>query len=102
MLFDNVSELKRYWTKHIFSLPQIVKNQVLKIVDPVLFLQLFFIGQDKKDSSNIAHPGYYNKTDFYNMLYDMCDLSGIELDEDQLKVTFTESNGAKKKKILDL
>lgn len=85
MLFDNVSELKRYWTKHIFSLPQIVKNQVLKIVDPVLFLQLFFIGQDKKDSSNIAHPGYYNKTDFYNMLYDMCDLSGIELDEEEIR-----------------
>lgn len=85
MLFDNVSELKRYWTRYIFSLPQIVKNQVLKIVDPVLFLQLFFIGQDKKDSSNIAHPGYYNKADFYNMLYDMCDLSGIELDEEEIR-----------------
>lgn len=85
MLFDNVSELKRYWNKHIFTLPNIVKNQISKIVDPVLFLQLFFVGQDKKDTSNISHAGFYNKADFYNMLYDICDLSGLELDEDEVK-----------------
>ena len=85
MLFDNVSELKRYWDKFIFRLPRIIKNQISKIVDPVLFLQLFFNGQDKKDSSNIAHPGYYNKSDFYNMLYDICDLSGLELNEDECR-----------------
>lgn len=85
MLFDNVSELKRYWNKYIFALPSIVKNQISKIVDPVLFLQLFFVGQDKKDTSNISHAGYYNKSDFYNMLYDICDLSGLELDEDEIK-----------------
>lgn len=81
MLFDNVSELKRYWHKHIFPLPNIIKNQITKIVDPVLFLQLFFTGQDKKDTFNIANSGFYNKADFYNMLYDICDLSGLELDE---------------------
>lgn len=85
MLFDNVSELKRYWNKHIFTLPNIVKNQISKIVDPVLFLQLFFVGQDKKDTSNISHAGFYNKADFYNMLYDICDLSGLELNEDEIK-----------------
>lgn len=85
MLFDNVSELKRYWNKHIFALPNIIKNQLSKIVDPVLFLQLFFVGQDKKDTSNISHAGFYNKVDFYNMLYDICKLSGLELDEDEIK-----------------
>lgn len=85
MIFDNVSELKRYWNKHIFSLPNIIKNQISKIVDPVLFFQLFFIGQDKKDTSNISHSGFYNKTDFYNMLFDICDLSGLELDENEIK-----------------
>ena len=64
MLFDNVSELKRYWSKYIFKLPTIVKNQISKIVDPVLFLQLFFVGQDKKYTSNIAHNGYYKKKIF--------------------------------------
>ena len=85
MIFDSVSELKRYWTKHIFQLPTIIKNQITKIVDPVLFLQLFFIGQDKKDTSNISHAGLYNKQDFFNMLFDICDASGVELDNDTIK-----------------
>lgn len=85
MIFDSVSELKRYWTKHIFRLPVITKNQISKIVDPVLFLQLFFVGQDKKDTSNIAHAGLYNKQDFYSMIYDICDASGIELNDEEIK-----------------
>ena len=84
MVFDGVSELKRYWHKHIFPLASIVKNQYSKIVDPVLFLQLFFVGQDKKDTSNIAHFGFYTKVDFYNMLFDICDLSGLDLDQDEV------------------
>lgn len=52
LIFDNVSELKRYWNRNIFPLPSIAKNQLLRIVDPVLYVQLFFIGQDKKDTSN--------------------------------------------------
>ena len=85
MIFDSVSELKRYWTKYIFRLPQIVKNQITKIVDPVLFFQLFFVGQDKKDTSNISHHGLYNKQDYINMLFDICDASGVDLDEEEIK-----------------
>lgn len=84
-VFDTVSELKRYWDKNIFALPRITKNQHLKIVDPVLFLQLFFIGQDNKNTSTIMHAGLYNKADFYDMIYDICDLSGLELDENEIK-----------------
>lgn len=84
MIFDSVSELKRYWSKHIFPLPHIIKNQISKIVDPVLFLQLFFVGQDKKDTSNITSPGFYNKQDFINMIFDICDASGIELNETEI------------------
>lgn len=85
LIFDNVSELKRYWNKYIFKMPTIIKNQVAKIVDPVLFFQIFFVGQDKNDTSNIAHSGFYNKADFYNMLYDICDFGGIELDEESIQ-----------------
>lgn len=85
MLFDNVSELKRYWHKNIFALPSVVKNQIPKIVDPVLFLQLFFVGQDKKDTSNISHAGFYSKDDFYDMIYDICNLSGLELDQNEIR-----------------
>lgn len=73
-IFDNVSELKRFWNKNIFKLPEIYKNGLLRVVDPLLYLQLFFIGQDKKATYNISNPGYYNKKDFLNMLFDFCNL----------------------------
>lgn len=44
LIFDNVAEFKRYWSKHIFQLPSIVKNQLSMIVDPVLFMQIYFVG----------------------------------------------------------
>ena len=46
LILDNVSELKRYWNKNISPLPSIVKNQLSRIVDPVLYVQLFFVGQE--------------------------------------------------------
>lgn len=99
LLFDSVSELKRYWTKHIFKLPEIVKNQISKIVDPVLFFQLFFVGQDKKDTSNISHSGLYNKKDFEEMIYSILDLSGYKLDIEeieQIKAQLTDLKDEKK------
>lgn len=80
LFFNGISEFKRYWNKFIFILPTINKNGEPKIIDPELFLQLFFVGQDKKDSSNIVNSGFYNKDDFYNMLYSLLipDLNFIE------------------------
>ncbi|KAA8745356.1 hypothetical protein [Paenibacillus sp. UASWS1643] len=88
MMFDSISELKRYWTKNVFMLPTIIKNGLERIVDPELFYQLNFVGQDKKDTSNIANKNYYNKTDFFNMLYSFTNISTstrILEDDDQAK-----------------
>lgn len=85
LFFSNVSEFKKYWNKNIFSLPKIVKDSSLKIVDPELFLQLFFIGQDKRDTSNISNSGYYNKNDFMNMIFNFCGISEIELTEAEIR-----------------
>ncbi|QAS52323.1 hypothetical protein [Halobacillus litoralis] len=79
MVFDSVSELKRYWTKNIFKLPIILKDGQQKIVDPELFLQLFFVGQDKKETDNISNRGYYKKDDFYNMLYSFANLGSASM-----------------------
>ena len=84
MIFDNVSELKRYWNKHIFVIPSIVKNQLSRIIDPVLYVQLFFVGQDKKDTSNIAHHGFYNKQDFFEMLYAYAGIGAEQLSQDKI------------------
>lgn len=83
ILFDNVSELKRYWNKKIFPIPSIIKNGSSRIADPVLFMQLFFVGQDKKDTSNIAHHSFYNKQDFIEMLYSYMKLGNAQLTQDE-------------------
>lgn len=77
-VFNNVSELKQYWNKNISKLPSIVKNQLSRIVDPELFVQLFFLGQDKKETANIANHGFYKKQDFIEMVFALAGL-GIEL-----------------------
>lgn len=68
LTFDSVTEFKYFLNKSIFKLPKISKEGSNKIVDPVLFLQLFFVGQDSKDTSNIFQHGYYNKNDFIEIL----------------------------------
>ncbi|WP_068983522.1 MULTISPECIES: hypothetical protein [Lysinibacillus] len=70
-IFENTSEFKRYWHQNIFPLPIIEKNGAKKIVDPVLYLQIFFVGQDKKETSNIVNKGQYNKEDFIKALYNL-------------------------------
>ncbi|OMF45421.1 hypothetical protein [Paenibacillus amylolyticus] len=75
-VFDNLSELKFFLNKNIFHIPSILKDGYKKLVDPMLFYQIFFVGQDNKNTSNIFHPGYYKKEDFINMLYSY---SGIEV-----------------------
>ena len=84
MIFDGVSELKRYWNKNVSAIPSIVKNQLSRIIDPELYTQLFFVGQDKKDTSNIAHHGFYNKQDFVEMLYAYAGLSAEQLSQDRI------------------
>ena len=70
------------------------------MVDPVLFLQLFFVGQDKKDTSNISNSSYYKKDDFYNMVFDFFELSGIHLNEEEIEKIKTEINILKNDKAL--
>lgn len=99
LIFDNVAELKRYWSKHIFPLPCIIKNQLSMIVDPVLFMQIYFVGQDKKDTSNIAHHGFYNKQDYIEMLYACAGLGGAQLSQekiDEIKHRISELSDEKK------
>lgn len=72
-LLDDISELKYYINKNIFRLPFIIKDDCQKLVDLSLFYQLFFVGQDKRNPSNIINSNYYNKQDFVNLLYSMSD-----------------------------
>ncbi len=66
---NSISEFKRFTNENLFKLPKILKDDKEIIVDLMLYYQMFFIGQDKRNSSNIFNNGQYNKKDFLNMLY---------------------------------
>lgn len=74
-VFDNTSEFKRYWNKNIIELPVIKKDNIFRIVDPELFVQLFFVGQDKKVTYDIVNRSWYKKEDFYKLLYSIGGIS---------------------------
>lgn len=83
-ILESVSEFKYFFDKNIFKLPEITHRGLPKLVDLSLFLQIFFVGQDKRDTSNIFNSGYYNKSDFVEMLYALRGISGAELSSDEL------------------
>jgi len=87
-IFDNLSEFKYFVSKKLFTLPYIIKDNRKKLVDPMLFFQMFFVGQDNKDTSNILLKGYYNKNDFVNMLYSYSGINPFDnsdLEESDIK-----------------
>ena len=80
-ILESISELKRFWTKNIFEIPIISKNEKSIIVDPDLFYQLAFVGQDDKITSNLSNHAYYKKEDFYNLIYSFMHLKTNNLDD---------------------
>lgn len=87
-ILDSVSELKRFLTRNGIEFPIIVKDNGLKMVDPVLLYQIFFVGQDKKDSSTIFNDNFYKKEDFWNLAYTLAGLRStdiVDYDADEIK-----------------
>lgn len=98
-VIDGVSELKRYFTRNGFPFPIIVKNNAKRIVDPVLLYQVFFVGQDGKNSSTIFNDSFYKKEDFWNLIFALAGLesetSGI-IDQEDIKTTIERLTEEKK------
>ena len=68
------SDFKRYYSEKISSLPSISKDGRQSLVYLSLFNQLFFLGQDGKDTSSLYNLKYFNKSDFKDML---CAIKGF-------------------------
>lgn len=84
-LFDGIAELKRFWTNNIFPLPMILFNGKKKTVDMELFIQLFFVGQDGKDSSTIFNSGFYHKDNFRDMILSYAGEESTEIAPDEMR-----------------
>lgn len=74
--FDTVTEFKYFFNENIYQLPLIIKDNKEKMVDLCLLFEMFFVGQDKRNPSNVINKGYYNKKDFLSML---CSINGYPL-----------------------
>lgn len=76
------SDFKRYYSENIFTLPSISKDGRQSLVYLSLFNQLFFLGQDGKDTSSLYNLTYFNKSDFKNMLCSIKGFSDTDESED--------------------
>ncbi len=94
-VFESTSDLKYFLNSNLFNIPRIEKGGEEKLVDPELLYEMFFIGQDKKDTSSITAKGYYNNDDFLNMLYSIKGIGKSSItskDLEQLKIQKKEKN----------
>jgi len=74
-VFSSISEFKYFFNKKIYELPKIESKGELRTVDLTLFYELFFLGQDKRNTSNLIVKGRNNKEDFKKMIFS---LKGLE------------------------
>ncbi len=61
------------------SLPKIIKDKRLKVVDLTLLYEVFFLGQDSRNPSNLISKGQFNKADFKNMIFSIAGLGSLML-----------------------
>ncbi|HEY9006579.1 MAG TPA: hypothetical protein VIM75_10610 [Ohtaekwangia sp.] len=76
-VFSTISEFRYYFDKEIYKLPRIDKDGEQRAVDLSLLYELFFLGQDKRNTSNLIVKGLNNKVDFLNMVYSMMGVSMV-------------------------
>ena len=88
--FEDESGFKKWFDSNIFVLPKIIKNERVIICDFELFVKVFYLGQDRRDTSTVPSK-YFKKEDFVNMIYSLYGCSNIEIDE-----TYRESIQKKK------
>ncbi|MDG3338665.1 hypothetical protein [Streptococcus suis] len=106
-IFETLSELKYFLKQQkIFDIPVIEKNGREKVADLELFYELFFVGQDNRNPSNIINKGYYNKSDFSSMIVALKGYSNIsnskELDEIKEEINAVKNEIKANKKYLKL
>lgn len=75
-LFNSQRDFRYYVDNNIFQLPRIIKDGRRRMVDFNIFYELFFIGQDKRNSSNLITKGQFNKGDFTSMVLSLGGISG--------------------------
>lgn len=89
-IFEDLIEFKRFWNSNIFALPEISVQGKKRIADMELYAQLFFVGQDGKDTSTIFNPGFYHKDDFKELICAFVEESKSTLSAEELSFIKSE------------
>lgn len=74
-VYQSVEEYSMFFDSTIMKRPSILVKGVETNASLDLLFQMFFIGQDKRNTSQIFHKGRYKNTHFELMIYSMLGLS---------------------------
>lgn len=94
-LFSSVSDFKHFFDTHIFRLPRYQRPDGKAVADLALFFQLFFLPQDKRNTSNTINHGFTNKEDFVEMIKAFSDSGQVESPRVDQKTLKSEIAAAK-------
>ena len=91
-IYDSVNAFKRFFNNNICELPTIQKDNLQQLIGLELFIELFFVPQDKRDTSNIFCKGRYTKEDFLKSIFSIKKCNDtVNIDEiDLLKSTLEQ------------
>lgn len=67
--FDSVNDFKRYFNSKFSKLPMLSFNGISQMVGLELFIEMVFLPQDNRTTSNIINKGRYTKEDYIEFLY---------------------------------
>jgi len=84
-IFDSVSDFKIYFNESLCRLPKIKKDGRLVLADLNLFFQVFYLPQDKRNTSTIINGGQFNKADFVEMVKSMINPNYSNIDSTEIQ-----------------
>ena len=91
-IYESVNSFKRFFNSNIYELPTIQKDNLQQLIGLELFIEMFFVPQDKRDTSNVFCKGRYTKEDFLKSIFSIKNCNDtLNIDEmDLLKSTLEQ------------
>lgn len=83
-IFDSIQDFKIYFNESIYRLPRFNKDGRSVSADLNLFFQIFYLPQDKRNTSNIINGGQFNKSDFVSMVKSLINPNYSDVDSHEI------------------
>lgn len=83
-IFDSIQDFKIYFNESIYRLPRFSKDGRSVSADLNLFFQIFYLPQDKRNTSTIINGGQFNKSDFISMVKSLINPNFSDVDSGEI------------------